>query len=212
MSRKKRIPGYLLHKPTGLARVLLPLPGGGYDEKYLGPYGSPESRAEYARVIAEFTGVALPSPASGGCSVNKVVLAFWQHCEGYYLGPDGKPTSELMGIKQALRPLRSRFGETPAADFCPLNLKAVLDDMVRLGWSRKVVNARIDRVRRCFKWAVAHEMIPGNRYESLRTLTGLRKGRTTASETEPVLPVCQAVVSVTLPHMTPTLRAMVGLQ
>src|SRR5262249_28593571 len=49
-----RIPSYRLHKPTGKAVVTL----NGKDV-YLGPYGSPESKAEYRRRIAEWS-------ASGG--------------------------------------------------------------------------------------------------------------------------------------------------
>ena len=50
MSRRNgRIPGYLLHKPSGQARVII-------DDKhiYLGSYGSPESQEKYARLIADF--------------------------------------------------------------------------------------------------------------------------------------------------------------
>jgi len=43
MARKRKPPGYLLHKPTGQARVIL-------DGKthYLGVHGSPESHEQYA--------------------------------------------------------------------------------------------------------------------------------------------------------------------
>lgn len=43
-----KVPGYLLHKPTGQARVRL----NGHDH-YLGPYGSDESRIEYGKLIAQ---------------------------------------------------------------------------------------------------------------------------------------------------------------
>ncbi len=49
MARKKRVPGYLLHKASGQARVVL-----NGQTHYLGPHGSPESKAEYDRLIAEW--------------------------------------------------------------------------------------------------------------------------------------------------------------
>ncbi len=63
MSRSFRILRYSLHNSSGQARVFVPRPGGGYDEKYLGTYGSPESKAEYARVIAGLTGTEPPDAA-----------------------------------------------------------------------------------------------------------------------------------------------------
>ncbi|MBP7935605.1 MAG: hypothetical protein KA354_13240 [Phycisphaerae bacterium] len=44
-----KIPGYRLHKPSGLAVVRL----NGRDF-YLGPHGSTDSRREYERLIAEW--------------------------------------------------------------------------------------------------------------------------------------------------------------
>ncbi|QEL15633.1 tyrosine-type recombinase/integrase [Limnoglobus roseus] len=91
-------------------------------------------------------------------------------------------------------------------------LATVREDMVRRGWCRRVVNYRFDRVRRCIKWAVSQEMLPGDRYEALRTLGGLRRGRTPARESDPVLPVGEGDYRATLPHMPRVLRGMAELQ
>jgi len=58
MPKPKSIPKYGLHKKSGHARVLI-------DGKhvYLGPYGSPESREKYARLIAEHLDDLLPGSA-----------------------------------------------------------------------------------------------------------------------------------------------------
>ena len=58
MPRPKEIPLYALHKPTGCARVRI----NGQDH-YLGRHGTPESRAAYAKFIAEtFWPGAAPAP------------------------------------------------------------------------------------------------------------------------------------------------------
>ena len=63
-----------------------------------------------------------------------------------------------------------------------------------------------------FKWAAAEEIVPGGVYHALRTVEGLRKGRTPAHETKPVLPVGDAVVEATLPHLSVVVADMVRFQ
>ncbi len=53
--------------------------------------------------------------------------------------------------------VRELYGTTPAKDFGPVALKAVRGTLVAAGFCRKLVNRRVGRVRRMFKWAVAEE-------------------------------------------------------
>src|SRR5690242_11069421 len=119
-----RTPSYRLHKPTRQAVVTL----NGRDF-YLGRHGSPESRAEYDRLIAEWLshGRCLPvSPSGAGAdlTVNEVLASYLRWAGTYYV-KDGKPTSEVKNIGFALRPLRQLYGHTPAREFGPVGLKAV---------------------------------------------------------------------------------------
>jgi integrase len=66
-------------------------------------------------------------------------------------------------------------------------------------------------VKRAFKWAASEELIPASACEALRTLAGLRRGRTTAREAAPVGPVDDATVDATIPHLPPYVRAIVEL-
>lgn len=61
--------------------------------------------------------------------------------------------------------------------------------MIAIGWSRKTVNKQGGRIKRMFKWGVSQELIPAFVYQALSTVNGLRRGRTEARETSPVLPV-----------------------
>src|SRR5262245_2141892 len=75
MSRRfSRIPNYRLHKPSGQAVVTL-----NNKDHYLGQYNSPESRAEYDRLIAEYLASRLQAgPTRGltaGLSVSEMILA-----------------------------------------------------------------------------------------------------------------------------------------
>src|SRR5262245_9038725 len=79
-SMAKRPPSYRLHKQSGQAIVNLPNGLGCRSDILLGPYGSPESRAEYARIIAEWeaAGRRLPAKVSrfADLTVNELILAF----------------------------------------------------------------------------------------------------------------------------------------
>jgi integrase len=193
-------------------------PDGRRREILLGPWDSPESRAEYRRILAELdtNQERLPRQTStdalAGLSVNEIILAFWKHAEQHYRAADGAPTGEADNYREALRPLRQLYGHAPAAAFGPLALRALREAMVQAGLSRGVVNARVNRVRRVFKWAASFEMVPAPVYEALRTVAGLQVGRTAAPEGAGVKPVPVAHVNATLPFLPAPVAAMVRLQ
>jgi integrase len=209
------IPKYR-RKPDGRAVVTL----AGRDV-YLGRHGSPESKAEYERVIGEWLarGKAKPRPKGVATAdtpsapvVAEVILAFLKHADRHYRDGDGNSTREAQNFKDALRPVLKLFGGTPAHSFGPLALRATRDAMVKAGIARTTVNARVNRVRRAFKWAASMELIPASTAEALRTVDGLRLGRTAAREAEPVGPVPPEHVEATLPFLPRPVAAMVRLQ
>jgi integrase len=215
MPRRSRIPSYRLHKQSGQAIVTLPDGFGGRRDYTLGAYGSPASRAEYARLLAEWeaNGWRLPRPTiMAELTINELLLRLWPHIETHYRHQDGTPTSEVADFKLSLRLLRAMYGHTPAKDFGPLALKAVRQKLIEGGLCRNVINQRIGRIRRFFKWAVADELIPESVYRALKAVPGLQRGRSAARETEPVKPVSDVVVEATLPFLRPQVAAMVRLQ
>ena len=205
-----RIPSCRLHKPTGQAVVTL----AGSDH-YLGKHDSAESRKSYDRHLAEYlasrAGKSTASTTTNDLTVNELLLAYWRHVRGYYI-KDGKPTSEPDTIRQALRPLRELYGDTPAFMFGPLNLKAVRQSMIVRGWCRDYINKQVDRVRRTFAWAAENEMLPVANYQALQTVAGLRKNRSEARERPPIAPVPDELVELTLSRLSPTVAAMVRVQ
>jgi integrase len=214
--RPSSFPSYRLHKPSGRAVVTLRIAGGGRRDVYLGAYDSPESRREYARVVAELAAAPIPeqvaTPAALDPTVDELLLAFWRHAEAHYRRADGTPTNEISEYRQAFRQVRALYGSGPAREFGPLALKAVRQRMVAAGWSRRLVNARVGRVRRAFKWAASEELVPAAVPQALTTVGGLQRGRTAAPEREPVVPVDPGVVRATLPFLRPPVRGMVEVQ
>jgi len=101
---------------------------------------------------------------------------------------DGKPTTTLHEIRQAVKPLKRLYGKTQARDFGPLALKTIRGQMVELGWLRETVNKRGDSVRRVFKWGVGKELVSPSVLHGLQAVPGLQRGRTDAPDSKGVLP------------------------
>jgi integrase len=84
--------------------------------------------------------------------------------------------------------------------------------MVKADLARKTINEHVSRIRRLFKWGVEHELIPETCWRALHAVSGLKRGRTTAKESKPILPIEDTVVAATLPFLSATITAMVKLQ
>jgi integrase len=214
MSKLTPIPSYRLHKQSGQAVVTLADGSGNRGDVLLGQYGTAESRAEYARVLAEWeaNGRRLPRGAGACLSVTELILQYWRWAQGYYRDDEDNPGQELDNLKVALRPLRTLYGHAPAKHFGPLALRAVQEELVGRGLSRNVVNARVNRIKRCFKWAASCELIPAGVYAALRTVPGIRQGRGAARETQPVKPVPVGHVEAALPFLPDPVAALVRVQ
>jgi integrase len=181
----------------------------------LGRHNTPESKAAYFRVVQEWEarGRRLPDREAGtGLRVNELLERFLDFAERHYCRPDGTQTAEVANFKHSIRTVREMYGLQPATAFGPLALKAVRERMVSAGLCRGVTNQRCQRIVRAFKWAVSEELIPESVWRALTTVRGLERGRTQAREPEPVGPVSEAAVEAVLPHLSPTVTAMVQLQ
>src|SRR5262245_34629255 len=110
-------PSYRRHS-SGQACVTVRDLSGRRPESLLGKWDSPESKSEYARLIAEIAahqgGVVRQQQDLVGpvdLTVNALILAFWKHAEGHYGEPRFRSsTTELEKLRDALRPLRALYG------------------------------------------------------------------------------------------------------
>jgi len=219
MPRTSAVPAYRLHKSSAQAVVTVRQADGSRRDIYLGAYNSPESRREYARLVAELAvrPTPLPPTVDGrednfGLTVNEVLLAYLGHAERHYRGPDGGPTDEVAAVKRVARHVRELYGHIPAREFGPLALKAVRQRFIGLGWGRRSVNQQVERIRRVFKWAVAEELVPPSVHQALVAVAGLQRGRTDAREPDPVGPVEDIVVDAILPHLNRHVRGLIEFQ
>ena len=207
---KKAVPSYRHHKSTGQAVVTID-----GRELYLGKFQSVASKAEYARLVAEFTATgqvrAKVDSRQDGIKVMKLLVRYLRHAESYYV-KNGKPTTELAAMKSVMRPIKTLYGRELATDFGPLSLKAIRQQWIDKGNSRGTINDDVFRVIRIFRWAASEELIPVEVHQALATVESLKKGRTTAPEPQPIQPVELPIVEKTMEHLCQVVKDMIRLQ
>jgi integrase len=218
MPRKSSPASYRLHKARNCAVVTID-----GRNHYLGPYGSPESKEEYARLIAERfrTGDASPPlahPNGDDLTINELVAKYWtEHVQAYHT-KDGKPTDRQYHVRLALRPLCSLYGRTPACEFGPRKLKTVREEMIkprireRGSVNRRYINDHVGIVKRLFRWAVAEELVPVAVHQALEAVESIHKGRDPrVKEGKKIFPAPDEDVQATLKVVSPQIRAIIEL-
>lgn len=203
--RKNRIPKYSLHKATGQARVCID----GRDI-YLGDYDSPKSHRRYREEIDQWQ-LRQRAGQRLNLTVAQLAILYDVHARQYYR-KNGKPTSEVACIVSAMGPLLELFKADSANDFGPKKLTQVREWMIRLGWVRKTINDHIGRIRQMFRWAVSEELVGVEVYNSLMSISGLRRGRSKAAESDPVEPVFDLHVAIVLSLVPKPVAAMIKIQ
>ena len=207
---RSAIPSYLFHRPTGQARVRWQ--GRDY---YLGMYGSPESKQRYSQIVAEITASGSVAPStSAHITVAELVERYDAAMQIRYARSKPSVAKPALGkIKRVLGLVVSLYGSTPAAEFGPVKLAAVRAEMVKLKWCRKYVNKSVDEVRRCWRWACGtQELVPGETVHKLEAFPSLRRGESSAPESDKVRPVPEADLTATLAKLSRIVRTMVELQ
>lgn len=182
---------------------------------YLGPFGSPASKAKYHRIIAEQCALGgATSPADGhsnsnGSTVSELLAAFWQWATLRYV-KNGRPTSEIQLFEMALAPVESLYSDTLANAFGPLALMACRNELLKAGYCRNKINEHVGRIRRVWKWGVSREMVRTEVWMALRAVEGLRKGE--AIDRPKVTVVNPDHIAAIEAFVLPPIWAMVQLQ
>jgi integrase len=210
MARQPKFPRYPKGPhASGQARIVIQ--GKSY---YLGLWGTPESHTEYARLAAEHAaeGVVLPTKGSRDRTVAEMAALYLTHAELVYSRGREEPSDQLRHIRAALRAALSLYGHVPCSDFGPRALRAVRMVLVAAGNGRRYCNWLANLLKAAFRWAASEELIPAGVYQALATVPALRSGETDAAEPTDVLPVEDAIVDATLPHLNATAADLVRLQ
>ena len=144
-----------------------------------------------------------------GVSVSELCALWDAHCREYYRGPDGLPTSTATNAVLDVRMFRSLYGNAAVAELTHADMLQLRDALVRSGVSRATVNVRLWRVKYMLAWALDEAIIPATVKAELTQVRGVKRGRTSAPERQPVRPVDDATISATVEHMMPNTADMV---
>ena len=198
---------------------------------YLGKYGSPESLARYAVLIAEYQANKLTLPKNfevrdiderAGLLLSKETELPPEHLEKRPLQVKhlteayrifiakryADSHSELHRLNQVCNELTEFDGELPIADYGPRALQRQRQRWIDAGMARVYVNRLVNCTRRMFRWGVAEELVTESIWTRLRSVDALRCGQTDAPETEAVTPVAIEVVRKTSVELSPVLKSM----
>lgn len=151
---------------------------------------------------------------SAPATIAAMADAYQAWAESYYLDPDGKPTGEHTNIKDALRALRETGGPLPPERLRAELLLEVQQHLIGQKISRKVINARINRLRRFARWC----MSPPRRWletaveADLRLVPPLRRNRSKAPERPEREPVPWERVAAALTECRLDVATMIELQ
>lgn len=209
-----KLPTYRLHKSSGRAVVQFK-PLYGPKRKYLnGAYGSRESRDHFASILAECNAWIRRQNGSerrSNLTVAELAVSWLQYCYEHY----GAGDKESHSCARAVRDLidkRQPWWNSPAESFGPLALKVVRERMVEAGLARTNINHHVDRVRRCFRWGASEQLVSASVLTALKTVPGLRKGKTEAKEARAIEPVDDRWPMETIKFLPAPLAALVRVQ
>lgn len=205
---RTRTPKYRRQRCKGRAdRAFVELNG---KRTFLGSWNVPESREKYDRLVAEWLAsnrmLSVNDSAKSELTVAELVLRFDLYAEKEFA------SGELGNYRVAVRPLLKLYATTAASAFGPKSLKAMREWMIEQKLCRTYINRQIKRVVRVFRWGAAEELVDPTVYKRLEAVDHLRKHRTGARESEPVVPLTQEQVEAVRPHLSRQVAALMDLQ
>jgi integrase len=115
-------------------------------------------------------------------------------------------------VKLALKPVRELYGEIKAAEFGPVAFKAVRTKLVDSRLSITTIRDRMGIIRRMIGWGVENELLPGDALHRIQAVAPLKVARDRVKPAKKVKPAPEEHIAALLPHLNPTVRAMVEIQ
>lgn len=201
------------YRENGDGRAFAVYPNSGGRREYFGRFGTPEAEQKYLAWLSDLiaamaAGEPVARDRKPGRTLGDLSLDYLTWADAYY-----GASRERLNVRDTICLLVEFCGELSGDKFGPNALRRFQSHLVATGrFARTTVNAHVNRVRRFVKWCQSRELVPRGASEELATVAGLRRGKTSARESEPVVAVPWAVWRATLPFLAPQVRAMVQVQ
>jgi integrase len=125
---------------------------------------------------------------------------------------DGKPTGEATNVFYALQPFSDLFGELTPDELRGAHVAAFQRHLIEKNNARSMVNKRVGILRRWARWVIGNDLAKPDLHTYLWTAEPVRMGQFAAREADPVGPVDEQIVRLTLEHCPATIKAMIQLQ
>jgi integrase len=93
-----------------------------------------------------------------------------------------------------------------------MKLKRVRNEMISQKAARSTINGHVQRIVRMLKWGVENELVDATVYQSCKAVSGLRRGRSEARDTDPVKPVPQVDIDAVELFVSREVWGMIQLQ
>lgn len=167
----------------------------GVRHKLPGAYNSPESQEAYRAFLARYVFGDKQQREEPTLTLSGLILRYLDFAKEYYpVGTRG--TGEFDNLRPSLIWLAEHCGHLLAHEFSPQILKQVQQRLTTekrrpgrngkqtdITLSRTYINARLNRIRRMFRWAATEGLVPADLPHTLESVAPLKCGLTRARET-----------------------------
>jgi len=172
----------------------------------LGRTGTPEAEAAYRQLqIRVLTNPTLASLEPEQVTVDTLCLGYLQYAK------ENDP-SQYSSIKTAVNILLQNFSGLAIESLDTRHFLLLQDMFVQHNVSRQYCNRLMRYIRAMLKWGILRKLVPHQVYVEAQFIPALKKGKTRAYEKQPKQDVPDEIIDRTLPHLLPTIRAMVQVQ
>ena len=201
MAKTPKVPNYRKHV-SGQAYVVFTVD---YKQRsyYLGPHDTPQSRARYYNLIAQWTSDRSRFPDEPDHQIDEPLTV--SHLVET-LRAESESQTNLKRLLTVGRVLTDSHGAELIEAFGPVKLRRLRQTMIDKGNSRNYINEKIGEIVRVFKFGVSHELVEANQLVSLESLEPLRHGQ--AREGEKRQPADLTDVLETLNHTSSIVRGI----
>lgn len=179
--------------------------------RYLGAWGTRESKAKYHALLAEHAAGIREVPTiedDDQCdmAIAELVVLYLDHlAQRHEQGRLARPGA----YDPAMDTLVELYGPMPICDFAPKHLIAIQQLFVQRGWHSRTVNERVSQIRRMFRWGIPREYTTAAQSHALEQVESVEVAY---GEDRPVKPAPRSHVRRARRHMPLRVRIMVDLQ
>ena len=147
-----------------------------------------------------------PSRSAMSHSINDLVLAFIKEYQNQYV------ENSFGCHKKACELLSEMYGGCAIASFRIPQFKQLIERMIEKKWALRTINQRIGVIKKVFHYALEHDLIDGDQYGRIQSVSRVRSDDRRVKPAKKILPVPVDVVKRALPYFRPIVADILQVQ